>query len=537
MPTTHSLRRAVESHRALTQRNKTLALAIVIAIGIATALAFLLAGCGGGSASQSQDPPAAIPTTTSVTLSATDVGNIVEAAALAVSPTTMVIAVVDRAGDVLALYRKPDAPATVLGNLGAQVNANDVAVGLARTGALFSNNQAPLTSRTVRFISGIHFPPGVTNAANAALYGIENTNRGCTLASGIETSGLKPSLSISGGFGPGIITGKKDINDSDPDTVNPGGVPIFSGSVLVGGVGIAGVAPEVAEFAAVVAASSNGFSLAPVPTPAPGEVFLDGVALPIVNQTTQPAGTGAGTFSGSYTIAPTAGSAAPEGDLVTATAGAGGLAAADVTQILNNAEATANQTRAAIRLPLGSRTRMVIAVADMDGTIIGLRRMVDATVFSVDVAASKARNMVYFNGATRTAADLNQVPMGTAVTNRTISFGAQPLFPLGINGSAAGPFFNLYVLDTANPCTQGFQTGAANANKSGIVFFPGSAGLYQNGVLVGGLGVSGDGVEQDDFVTAGGTAGFEAPTSIRADQISIDGVRLPYFKFPRNPTD
>jgi uncharacterized protein GlcG (DUF336 family) len=180
---------------------------------------------------------------------------------------------------------------------------------------------------------------------------------------------------------------------------------------------------------------------------------------------------------------------------------------------------------------------MVIAIADMDGTIIGLRRMPDSTVFSIDVAASKARNMVYFNGSTRLASDLDQVPMGTAVTNRTISFGAMPLFPPGIDGSGDGPFFNLYTMDTANPCTQGFQSGAANDKKSGIVFFPGSAGLYKNGVLVGGLGVSGDGVDQDDFVTSAGTKGFEAPTAIRADQISINGVRLPYFKFPRNPTD
>ena len=65
---------------------------------------------------------------------------------------------------------------------------------------------------------------------------------------------------MGGGFGPGIITGKADLNDSDPNAVNPGGVPIFSGPVLVGGVGVTGVAPEVAEFAAVVAATSNGFS-------------------------------------------------------------------------------------------------------------------------------------------------------------------------------------------------------------------------------------------------------------------------------------
>jgi uncharacterized protein GlcG (DUF336 family) len=92
-------------------------------------------------------------------------------------------------------------------------------------------------------------------------------------------------------------------------------------------------------------------------------------------------------------------------------------------------------------------------------------------------------------------------------------------------------------MDVANPCTQGLQTGATNANKSGIVFFPGSAGLYRNGTLVGGLGVSGDGVDEDDYVANGGTLGFEPPTSIRADQITDQGVRLPYFKFPRNPTN
>jgi uncharacterized protein GlcG (DUF336 family) len=535
---THSLRRPVESHRALAQRKKTLAFAFVLAIGIALALTFLLAGCGGGSSGGAAAAVVVTPSPTALTLSAADVGNIVQAAATAVSPTTMVIAVVDRAGDVLALYRKADAPATVAGNFGVQVDSNDVTVALARTGAFFSNDQAPLTSRTVRFISGIHFPPGVANAGNAALYGIENTNRGCTLSAAVETSGLKPSLAIGGGFGPGIITGKANLNDSDSNAVNPGGVPIFSGAVLVGGVGVAGVAPEVAEFAAVVAATSNGFSLAPTPTPAPGEVFLDGVALPIVSQTSAPAGVGAGTFSGSYVVGPAGGSLAPEGDLMTPAPGpVGGLSASEVSGILSAAETAAGTTRAAIRLPLGSRTRMVIAVADLDGTIIGLRRMPDATVFSVDVAASKARNMVYFNSSARTAADLNFVPMGTAVTNRTIGFGAQPLFPAGIDGSGPGPFFNLYAQDVANPCTQGFQAGPVNANKSGIVFFPGSAGLYRNGVLVGGLGVSGDGVEQDDFVTAAGTVGFEAPVGIRADQVLVEGVRLPYFKFPRNPTN
>jgi uncharacterized protein GlcG (DUF336 family) len=211
-----------------------------------------------------------------------------------------------------------------------------------------------------------------------------------------------------------------------------------------------------------------------------------------------------------------------------------------VTQIINNAVATAMTTRAQIRLPIGAKTEMSIAVSDLDGTLIGLYRMPDGTVFSIDVAATKARNVIYFSGMNRQTADLNQVPLGTAVTNRTIGFGAQPFFPSGIDGTPPGPFFNLYTQDTETPCTQGFQVPSVawpKANQSGVVFFPGSEPLYSNGVLVGGLGVSGDGVDQDDYVTAGGAAGFEAPTDIRADQIVIDGVRLPYLKFPRNPTD
>jgi uncharacterized protein GlcG (DUF336 family) len=530
----HLLRKPVESRRAYAQRRKTIVLGMILALGLALAIAILMIGCGGGtntnSSSTSSTPTAAAP------LSASDAQNIVQAAAQAADATTMVIAVVDRGGSVLAVYREPSAGASATGNFGASVNVNDLAVALARTAAYFSNDQAPLSSRTVRFISGIHFPPGVANASNAALYGIENTNRGCTLtANYLPGQAVQPSLALAGGPGLGVITGKADLYDSDPNAVNPGGVPIFRDGVVLGGVGVAGVAADVAEYAAFTAATSNGFGPTPAP---PGVIFINGIALPFVNQTTAPSGVSAGTFTGTFLAGPTTSSGQPpEGDLITPVAGPlGGLAASDVQQILSNAEATANITRALIRLPLGSSAKMVIAVADLDGTIIGLRRMTDATVFSIDVAVTKARNMVYFNSSSRTVADLNQVPMGTAVTNRTIGFGAQPLFPPGINDSSAGPFFNLYAQDVANPCTQGFQAGPPNMNKSGVVFFPGSVGLYRNGELVGGLGVSGDGVDQDDYVTNGASTGFQAPTQIRADQILIDGVRLPYLKFPAVPT-
>jgi uncharacterized protein GlcG (DUF336 family) len=521
-------------------------ISIAAAVILLVVLSIFLVGCGGGSQNTPQsavNTPTPASASATVTLTSSDVDSIVHAAAAATSPTTAVIAVVDRAGNVLALYRKPDAPLTVAGNFGMQTSTNDVAIGLARTGAFFSNDQAPLPSRTVRFISGVHFPPGVSNASNADLYGIENTNRGCKLSSELENRGILPSTALGGGPGPGIITGKADVLDSNPNVVNPGGLPIYKGTTLVGGIGVAAVVPDVAEFTAFSGALAAGFSALPTPLPAPGEVFLGGVALPAINQTTRPASVGTGTFSGSYVVNPQAGQAAPEGDLVGPHPSInpnlvnGGLSQAEATQILDVAENTANQTRASIRLPLGSHARMVIAISDLDGNIIALRRMPDATVFSIDVAATKARNMVYFNGSQRSDADLSQVPVGTAVTNRTISFGAQPFFPPGIDDSNAGPFFSLFMNDVVNPCSQGLDRGLSSGNNSGIVFFPGSTGLYRNGALIGGLGVSGDGVDQDDFVTSGGAAEFQAPANIRADQIFIRGVRLPYFKFPRNPTN
>jgi len=519
---------------------RTLTTLRVLSLCLAAGLSVALLGCGGGGGNGGGG--GAPPPPTPEVLTQSDVNAVVQAAAVAAQSDAMAIAVVDRMGNILAVYQEASMPALSTGNFGNQVATPDLAVALARTGAFFSNDQAPLSSRTVRYISGIHFPPGVANAPNAALYGIENTNRGCTLSPGIVTT-VPPATTIAGTSpGLGIITGKADVNDSDPNAVNPGGVPIFKNGELVGGIGVAGISADVAEYVAFTAMNVGTDGIALPALPAPGEVVIDGIALPFVDQTTAPAGVTAGTFhSALYTLGPIASPGPdPSGDLIPPTDGpVGGLTAAQVGQIVNNAVATANVTRALIRLPPGVKAKMSIAVSDLDGTIIALHRMTDGTVFSIDVAASKARNVVYFSGPNRQAQDLNDVPIGTAVTNRTIGFGAQPLFPPGINGSSAGPFFNLYLQDTIHPCTQGYQVPGPSwpaINQSGVVFFPGSEPLYINGQLVGGLGVSGDGVDQDDYVTAGGAVGFEAPAAIQADNIVIHGVRLPYLHFPRNPT-
>jgi hypothetical protein len=73
------------------------------------------------------------------------------------------------------------------------------------------------------------------------------------------------------------------------------------------------------------------------------------------------------------------------------------------------------------------------------------------------------------------------------------------------------------------------------AYGNGITIFPGGIPLYKNGQLAGAIGISGDGVDQDDLIAAAGTAGFEPPANFRCDQFSFRGVRLPYVKFPRQP--
>ncbi len=444
-----------------------------------------------------------------VQLTAPEVQDLVTRAALALDAPGLVVAVADRAGNPLAIYGRPQ----------ATPEAVETALALARTGAFFSHNEAPLSSRTVRFISTEHFPEGIPNRPAAALFGIENTNRGCRLTDDfLPNQAVTRARNAAGaGPGPGVAT-------------IPGGLPLYrDGATLIGGLGVAGADPAAAEFAAVAATFGTPFFIR-LPLPPPGAVFIDGFRLPFVNQTTRPAGTSpAASPGGSFLAGPLAGKAAPEGWLAGPQSSAT-LTADEVRGIVERAVARASLTRAQIRLPLGRRTKMAISVADLDGNLLALYRMPDATVFSIDVAATKARNVVYFS---INNTDLPGVPAGTAVTNRTIGFGAQSFFPSGIDNSAPGPFRDLYLFDRANPCTQGYQP--PRPNQSGIVFFPGSAPLYKSGRLAGGLGVSGDGVEQDDYVTAAGAQGFEAPDASRADQVFLRNVRLPYWKFPRNP--
>lgn len=324
-----------------------------------------------------------------------------------------------------------------------------------------------------------------------------------------------------------------------------------------------------------------------------------------------------------------AGQAVPEGWLVVPhDASDGSITGEEVEQIILRGINQANQTRAAIRLNVannfrpGAKTRMVLSVADKSGNLLGVFRMPDATIFSIDVSIAKARNTAYYADAEDLQAadrvDFNHdnqfgtitnsltgngdsLPLGTALTNRTFRFLAEPRFPTGIElaSNAANGLVNdasktlaqqnpglaqligpqsILQLPGINPKTgenlgqplpfsvyadpnsdstaafdsfvparnfrdpgdigvkiSGTDTLFAQANQNGVVFFPGSTPLYKNRALTGGFGVSGDGVDQDDVVTAAGQSGFTPEAAIRVDSFAVGNVRLPFQKYNRNP--
>src|SRR5215813_6036426 len=206
-------------------------------LSICACLLIVLWACGGGNQPPAPGAPPPGQQEISAVLTKADVDKVIKAAAASIS-LGVTVAVTDRQGNILAVYQKPNTPKTSRGNFGAMVDTNELAVALARTASFFSNDQAPLSSRTVRYISGIHFPPGIDNVGSADLYGIENTNRGCPFSTTyLPGQALPPSRSIDGSTtGLGIITGKADLFDSKPKASNGGGVPLFKNGHVVGGV-------------------------------------------------------------------------------------------------------------------------------------------------------------------------------------------------------------------------------------------------------------------------------------------------------------
>ncbi|MDZ4306368.1 heme-binding protein [Allopontixanthobacter sp.] len=282
------------------------------------------------------------------------------------------------------------------------------------------------------------------------------------------------------------------------------------------------------------------------------------------------------------------------------TDGAAALTAAEARAILEEAFAVLSRARAQIRRPLDSRMQASISVVDTNGQVLGLVRSPDGPIFGTDVSLQKARTAAFFSsslaaqqllaGSANVAAYVPRVRSflgdpaaltgAFAFADRSGGNLSRPYFPDGEIGPLAGPFsvsdpstFSPFAVglqldlvtadivthlgfiasngaaaDTPQECTQlpNAPTGTKRI-ANGIQIFPGSVPIYRGNVLVGGIGVSGDGIDQDDMASflglhnAGlrvGGIGNAAP-AIRADriQVNVGGrlVRLRYVSCPFAP--
>ena len=532
------------------------------------------------------DDPGAIPTPgltapgpplgiAATNLNPTDVQTILQQAASAATALgrAVTIVVTDREANVLGFFAMTGAPATStvrsVGRLGqglegGVVPAADAATAKAATAAFFSTTGNAFTTRTAGFIIQEHFPPGISFRPGGPLYGVQFSSLPC---SDIKKPSARLGLSA-----------------------DPGGLPIYKNGLAAGGIGIEGDGLYTVDrdptdddqpFEELIAASAiRGFE---TPSLIRGDnILVDGIRLPFSNVANPLVPSVVASIAGATISFP--GGMPPDSEFVPQIVGGisgevsprffpfipgGGpsaLTAAEVSTIISRAAQQANITRAAIRQPLGSNARVTIAVVDTAGVVLGVFRLRDAPVFGFDVAVQKARTAAFFSSSTA-ATSLRTAGFGSyadraladglrfdgtfAFSDRAIGFLHRPFFPDGINDTAAGPFST--PLADWSPFNVGLQLDLIRTNflasiggpavpctsipalPNGIQIFAGSVPLYKNGVLVGAIGISGDGIDQDDLIAAAGANGFSPPVGVRSDQLFVRTVRLPFLKFPRSP--
>ena len=273
------------------------------------------------------------------------------------------------------------------------------------------------------------------------------------------------------------------------------------------------------------------------------------------------------------------------------------LTAAEARAILEEAFAVLSRSRAQIRRPLDSRMQATVSLVDTHGQILGLVRSPDGPIFGTDVSLQKARTAAFFSNQVA-ASQLLATPAGAPYVGRvrnflndqnaltgTFAFAdrsggnlSRPYFPDGQVGTPPGPLsvqnssqFSPFAVglqsdlvagnivthlgfilglnaDTPRECTGvPAASGGTKRLANGIQIFPGSVPIYRGNQLIGGIGVSGDGIDQDDMVSflglhnAGVRTGTisNAPNAIRADRIEVPvgktTVRLRYVSCPFAP--
>ncbi len=454
----------------------------------------------------------------------------------------VIVAISDREGNILGIFRmagaRLDSSGLPFSGRTVQITTVDTAIRKARTAAFLSSNQHAFSTVTACFITRPHFPPGISNTAAGPLFGV----------------------GLSSLPGSDVMPNGNALNDA------PGGVPIFKNGVLAGGIGVVGAASQFNSVLCTGQSLDETIALGAlvdyaVPQDKRGDnIFIDGIRFLYTN-TTAPAGNFTLAFTNALTLGaverPIVGTPPQRfpsvGEVMLGTIGgrtynfpitAGSiLTQSDVQRIIQQAAAQAARTRAAIRRPVGVPAQVFISVVDLDGRVLGIWRTSDATIFSYDVSAQKARTALAFSDPNnaefgqRIRSILGLAPTAAiSMTTRAVGFLAQDFYPPGIDRDSLGQPIGPGPLFEGTNFKYQFQLlGEVGlpAYGNGITIFPGGIPLYKNGTLAGAIGISGDGVDQDDLIASAGTAGFKAPANVRCDQFFYKGVRLPYIKTPR----
>lgn len=645
-------------------RNQTGWLAIV---------ALMTVSCGGGGTSPGAGPagggtsPTPAPTGARYSLPAAQaltVADVERIVAQAVGEAQArgqraVIAVVDRPGNVLAVFRMTNSPPTALipaapngDNRDAQgetIPTTAGAIAKAITGAYLSSNGNAFSSRTASMIVQPHFPPAPVAAGleSGPLYGVQFSSLPCSDLTARYAEG-------NIGTGPFIGPKRSPLGLS----ADPGGLPLYKNGVLVGGIGVMsdgiyGFDPDVTDIDTdpeeyVALAGTRGFEapediradripvdgttlrysdarydlLAAASSPAftaingPGGQLIPvrgyfGFPAPVIQ-----AGTVYGTEASGLRLATAAEFSRTDAMVLSNGAGAnrypirGGLdggaistplSTTETRTILEEAFTVMARGRAQIRRPLNDQMQVTISVVDTLGNVLGVVRSPDAPVFGIDVSLQKARSVMFLSHpsaasdlladpdpavrayvpATRSFLNNPTALTGeTAWSDRAIGNIHRPYFPDGEINPLAGslsrdiagfnPFstgiqtamtfkdiedhlffvFNITPNDVKPFCTRIPQTGlTVNRLANGMQIFPGAVPIYRGNTLVGAIGISGDGIDQDDMVSflglanasarLGGSVG-NAPLDKRSDRLLIAGpngrqVRPRYVNCPFNP--
>lgn len=653
---------------------------------IAVGLTMALAGCGGGGSSGSTVGTAPAPSTgASVSctgscatadskLSVADVQNIIgqavsEAQGQGIFAT---IAVTDRVGNVLAVYRMTGARSAVtinsgrnvVGGLeGVSVPSELAAISKAVTGAYLSSEGQAFSTRTASQIVQQHFNPGEVGGPSGPLFGVQFSQLLCSDL----IQAPAPALTALG------VTGATTVGPKSAPlglSADPGGFPLYKGGTVVGGVGV--VADDTYGLDLNIfdtdrnldelIATAATFNYAPPLDRRGDHITIDGKTFrfsdvnfaDLARPTGQPAAFASlpgklidvpGFYSSAAIEPGTAITTAASGivsdtqdypgldafifvdsagtprfrpkDGTDALPGNISIKANEVRTLLQEGLKLANASRAQIRSPSGSQVRVTVSVIDTNGEILGVVRARDAPLFGSDVSLQKARTAMFLS-STKAAAELTALPdanylNGTnvkfadyvsasrsffndptfltgqfAITPRTAGNISRPFFPDGIPGTTNGPFSKPIAI--WSPFSDGLQydlvnntvgailgayvgalpapgqtsstpaqiqallngvvavrtAGCANNPhlKNGLQIFPGGMPIYRGDILIGGLGVSGDGVDQDDMVAflavynSGAilSSGLgHAPKARRADNLVPDNSRLRYVQCPQAP--